>query len=152
MAESRASIFWSDDVIAGSAFAEPFVFTATTPSGVTSASVGAIAVDTNDNEGVALAVPINVRTDPLTTLSGSVVDITGEPVAGALVTATATISGVTDANGLFTLSGVSTANDVQARATAAFDGRALHGTSVITPPVSGGVDAGGRDHSGDDYL
>lgn len=77
---------------------------------------------------------------PVTTVMGTVVDSSGSPVDGAVVTTLEGLSSVTQANGAFTIPDVSTIlGDVQVTATATIEGQTVVGTSSTVSPVPNGV-------------
>ncbi len=120
--------------------AAPYQYTFTVPTGVSSMALGAVARDLGGNEGSATPVTVTVAPDPLTTVTGLVVDSAGAPVAGALVTAAAGRTATTDAAGRFQVSGVPTVLGnlvIQAQHTPA-GGAVRNGTSPAVAPVPGG--------------
>lgn len=123
----------------------PYQYTFTVPTGVSLLSLGAVARDLGGNEGSAAPVSVSVAPDPLTTVTGTVVDGAGTPVAGAIVTAPGGRTATTDAVGRFQVVGVPTVLGnlvVQAQYTPA-DGAARNGASLAVAPVPGGeTDAG----------
>lgn len=123
----------------------PYQYTFTVPNGVSTLVLGAVAVDLGGNEGSAAPVSVSVAPDPLTAVSGTVVDGAGEPLAGAMVTAPGGRSATTDAAGRFRIVGVPTVLGnlvIQAQYTPA-GGGARNGASAALAPVPGGeTDAG----------
>ena len=69
------------------------------PQGVTSRTIGAIAVDLGGNVGVATDVVVTIVPDPRTIVTATVVDAGGQPVQGAVVTITRRQLGTTAADG-----------------------------------------------------
>jgi len=99
----------------------------------------ALAADRSGNRAAAAAT-VTVLGDPLTTVTGLVVDGAGEPVAGASVVLNLGPTAVTDAGGGFVIPGVaSLRGEVVANASAVVDGAELRGRSEPAAPVGGGV-------------
>ncbi|HLK48955.1 MAG TPA: Ig-like domain-containing protein [Bryobacteraceae bacterium] len=122
--------------------APPFQYSFTAPSSPGSLNIVANAVDYGNNTGTA-TLNVQVIPDPLTTVTGRIVDSTGQPVAGATVkvfSLTTTSAG----DGTFSFTGVPTVSGhivVQASAT---PGTAvLAGTSASLIPVGGGTTSAG---------
>jgi hypothetical protein len=129
-----------DGVAVASDTSFPYEFTLTLPSGVSNVVIGASAVDLGGNVGEAENVSLALIPDPLTTVIGSVTTADGAPVAGATV-AVGARSGVTNADGTFSIAGVPTVA-AQIAASASFtapDGSVLTGVSAGRPPVRGGI-------------
>lgn len=120
--------------------ATPYEFNVVVPAGVTSLTLGATAVDLGGNVGVASNVQINVIPDPLTTVTGRVVDGNLMPLAGASVSVLGRTSS-TGADGRFTISSVPTVqgNLVVLATFSPPSGPPLTGTSAPTAPVQGGT-------------
>jgi hypothetical protein len=111
----------------------------TVPSGITSLTFGARAIDLGGNIGVAPDVTILVAPDPKTTVVGRVVDANGATVAGATITVfeQTTLSGP---GGTFTISGVPTVRgNIVAGATIVVAGDQLTGSSAPVAPVASGT-------------
>src|SRR5439155_11349593 len=85
----------------------PYQFTIIAPTGVSSLTIGAAAVDLGSNVGVAAPLQVNVTPDPLTTALGRVTDTNGTPLLGATVAFLAE-SSVSNADGTFSVPGVRT--------------------------------------------
>jgi hypothetical protein len=118
---------------------QPFAMPLTVPSGITSLTLSARAIDLGGNIGVAPDVTILVAPDPMTTVIGRVVDANNASVAGATVTVfnQTTTSGP---GGTFTISGVPTVQgNIVAAATAVVAGDQLTGASAPVAPVSSGT-------------
>ena len=124
----------------GSDVTSPFNLAFTVPAGVTMLRFGAIAVDTNNNRGVATEVLVSVvQKDPLTTVVGVVTDERGNELPGAMVE-TLNLSSLTQGDGTFIISGVPTiAGDIVAKAEARIDGQLKTGKSAPLKPVRGGI-------------
>lgn len=119
----------------------PYQYTFTIPTGINSLTLGAKAFDLGNNVGVANNVVLSVIPDPLTLVTGKLVDTNNSPLSGATVTAPGGKTGVTGTDGRFSIVGVQTVLGnifVNASYTAA-DGRLLTGTSSSIAPVRGGV-------------
>ncbi len=119
----------------------PYQYTFIIPLGSRSLTLGARAFDLGGNMGTASDIVLNVTPDPLTTLTGLVVDDSGNPAAGATITAPGSLTAITGADGRFSISGVATVTgNVFASATfVRADGVTLSGASASVPPVRGGV-------------
>lgn len=119
----------------------PYQYTFTVPSGVSSLTLGATAVDLGGNEGVAQPVSVSVAPDPLTRVVGMVTDTAGTPLEGAVVTAPGGRTGTTGADGRFEIVGVPTILGslvLQARYTPP-NGLSRSGSSAPVAPVVGGT-------------
>ena len=115
-----------------------FSYTASTVSTVTFV---ATARDAVGYLGTSSPVAVTVIADPLTTVTGTVVDTNNNPVSGATVTALGGLHSTTSANGTFSIPGVSTIQG-NVNVTATFttsNGTPLTGTSAFLPPVRGGT-------------
>jgi hypothetical protein len=78
--------------------------------------------------------------DPGTTVTGTVVDVNGNPVGGATVTINGGPTGTTLNDGTFSISNAPTVSgNIVATATATINGVFVLGISVPVPPVRGGV-------------
>jgi hypothetical protein len=118
----------------------PYQYSITVPVGITSLTLGATASDIGGNVGVSNNVQINVIPDPLTTVTGRVVDESLAPIAGASVSVLG-LTGSTGPGGTFSIPNVPTvqgnlivnASFTQPNATV------LSGMSAPTPPVPGGA-------------
>lgn len=109
------------------------------PVGITRLTIGATATDNLGKVGTATDVVVNVIPDPLTTVIGRVVDVSGQPVAGAAVS-TLGRSSVTGPDGSFSIAGVQTiGGNITVSASALINNIPLTGTSVAMYPVSGGI-------------
>lgn len=119
----------------------PYQYTFTIPIGARSLTLGARAFDLGNNIGTAPDVTITVTPDPLTTVSGLVVDDNNNPLSGATVTAPGSLTAVTGADGRFSINGVATvAGNIFVSATfLRADGVTISGTSSSVPPVRGGI-------------
>ncbi len=114
----------------------PYQFTIPVPTGVTSLTLGATALDFGGNVGAAQNISLAVIPDPGTTVVGQVVDQKNNPVSGANVTCRG-VSGLTVADGSFSLSGVpSVRGDIQCLVK--HTEPALKGLSLPVAPTSGG--------------
>lgn len=131
--------FLVDGQLAFTATAAPYQYTFTAPGTGSSLTLGAIATDFGNNVGTATDVVINLIPDPLTTVTGRVVDNTGTPVAGASVM-TLSKSAITQGDGTFSIPSVPTvAGSVSVAATATVNGTLLIGKSGNFTPVAGGT-------------
>jgi hypothetical protein len=117
----------------------PYQLAYTVPSSATMLIFGATAVDYGNNLGVAQNVQVQVTPDPLTTLTGRVIDPSGNPVSGAAVSALS-VSGLTLADGTFTLPGLPTIHGrLSVTAIGTVNGVTLAGFSDPVAPVIGGA-------------
>gem|GEM_PF-1526423 len=118
----------------------PYEYVFTVPPGATALDITATAVDLGNNLAVA-ATSVGVIPDPLTTVSGIVVDQNGAPLVGASVATINDLSTLTGPGGAFSIYNVPTVHGeivATARYTAA-DGTLLIGTSAPQAPVPSGV-------------
>jgi len=118
----------------------PFEYAFNVPTGVTSFTVRATAYDLGNNTASAQAT-VSVTPDPLTTVSGIVVDQNGVPLVGANVSTVNDLSAITGPGGAFSIYSVPTVRGnliATARYTAA-DGTLLIGSSTAAAPVASGV-------------
>ncbi|HET8774762.1 MAG TPA: Ig-like domain-containing protein [Thermoanaerobaculia bacterium] len=124
----------------------PYEAAVAVPAGVRSISLGASALDLGGNSGIAAPAVLNVVPDPRTTVTGTVVDASGAPIAGAVATTNGGATAQTASDGAFTIPGVSTIRGaiiVSVQATAA-NGDVLTGSSAAVAPVRGGTTDAGR--------
>lgn len=119
----------------------PYQYTFMVPTGVNSLRLGAEAADLGGNIGDATGIIVIVMPDPLTVVTGLLVDTNNTPLSGATVTAPGGHTGVTGPNGRFSIVGVPTVlGDIFVSATfAATGGTLLTGTSTSLVPVRGGT-------------
>lgn len=118
----------------------PYQFSYTVPSGVSQLTIGARATDLGGYVGRASDVSINVIPDPLTTVSGRVIDRNGQPISGATVTTYGGLTSSTAIDGTFVIPDVPTAlGSVQVSATAIINGAQATGFSANVPAVRAGV-------------
>ena len=118
---------------------EPFEARLIAPAAGQPMVLGATASDFGGNSASAPQMTVTVIPDPLTTVTGTVVDNLGNPVGGATVSVL-TLSTTTAGNGSFTLNGVPTVQGsfvVQASAVVA--GRTVRGRSALLAPVPSGT-------------
>jgi hypothetical protein len=131
--------FLVNGVVAFTATTAPFQFNFTVPSGSSTLTLGATAVDLGANVGKAQNVVINVIPDPLTRVIGRVVDRNGVPVAGASVTFAA-LATTSATDGTFSLTGVPTAQgNIIILASSVINGQTVRGKSLPTSPVPSGT-------------
>lgn len=118
----------------------PYEFSFTVPSNVNSVAIRAEGVDLGGNRGQSPILTLQVIPDPLTTVSGRVLDEAGSPLSGAQVSVTGDFTGTTGADGRFSIGGVTTVNgDIVAQATATVNGTELRGSSSPVAAVRGGT-------------
>lgn len=120
--------------------APPYQYNFVVPTGVTSVTLGANAVDLGGNVGTAPPVTVNVIPDPGTTVVGTVVDTSQNPVAGATVSAPGGLTATSAADGTFSIPGVPTiGGSVIVTASLTQNGQLLGGSSAAFPAVRGGT-------------
>jgi hypothetical protein len=118
----------------------PYQFNFTVPLNVTSLTLSATAVDLGGNIGTAPSVAVNVIPDPLTTVSGRILDTLGQPITGATATVLASFTATSGADGTFTIPGVPTIRGpIVVTATALVAGKRLNGHSASVSSVAGGA-------------
>jgi hypothetical protein len=118
----------------------PYQYTYTIPTGITTLTLGATAVDFGNLTATAQNVVVNVIPDPGTTVVGRVLDKNQNPVAGATVTTVGGKSSTTGSSGTFSISGVATVlGAISVNATATIGTARERGSSVSVPPVAGGT-------------
>jgi hypothetical protein len=118
----------------------PYQYTFTVPVGINTMTLGARAHDLGNNIGNAQNVVVNVLPDPLTLVSGLVTDSNNAPVSGATVSTNGGLTGLTGADGRFSIPGVPTVlgNIVVNAAFTPMGQATLTGTSASVAPVLGG--------------
>ena len=134
--------FRIDGTLVATATTAPYRYDFVAPAGVAQLTFDAAASDLEGNRGVAPTVQVQLIPDPLTTVTGRVVDGAGAPVAGAAVEIAGlpAYAGSSDGAGQFSLAGVPTVNSLlRVHARANVGGVTLKGTSAFTVPVRGGV-------------
>lgn len=116
----------------------PYQFTLQVPVGVASVTIGAFAADLGSNVGNALPVQLKVIPDPGTTVVGKVVDVDGNPVAGATVSTIGGRSSITGSDGSFSITQVPTVlgNITVTAIFTQLDGSILKGISAPAGPVA----------------
>ncbi|MBE7500736.1 MAG: Ig-like domain-containing protein [Verrucomicrobiales bacterium] len=129
-----------DGVASGTDSVPPYQFTVPAPLTPGTLTLEAQAVDFGGNVGVAPAVPLNVVADPGTAVVGRVLDEAGDPVEGATAVVFENSTGISSADGRFSIPGVSTIRgNIVVGATATVGEVLLSGSSGPMPPVVGGV-------------
>jgi alpha-tubulin suppressor-like RCC1 family protein len=123
---------------------EPYEALYTVPDNATTLTIRARAIDLGNNTATTAAVTVTGIADPLTTVSGSVVDSNNIGVLSASVTC-AGKSTTSGANGAFSIASVPTIQgDIACSATATVAGVRLVGGTQSVAPVRGGVTNVGR--------
>jgi hypothetical protein len=118
-------------------FDPPFRQSFTIPTGITSLLVEVRATDNLEQQTVASRT-YTVIPDPGTTVTGRVIDTFGLPIEGATAKV-GQLTAPTDANGVFTIPDVPTAQEqVLVRVTATLAGLPAANSSLPTPAVRGG--------------
>jgi large repetitive protein len=79
--------FFVNGQLAFTTSSQPYQFMYMVPCSATTLTFGATAVDYGNNVGTAQNVVVPVVPDPLTTVTGRVVDSQGNPIASASVSA-----------------------------------------------------------------
>ncbi len=110
------------------------------PNSVTGFFVDATAIDLANNVGVS-SIWINVIPDPLTTVTGRVVDDASNPIAGAMVTNNINdLTATSLPDGTFSIDDIPTIQgDIQVRAVAVINERRVGSVSSIISPIPGGL-------------
>jgi hypothetical protein len=132
--------FLMNGQVAYTTAASPYQFIYTVPANATAVTFGATAVDYGNNVGTAATLTLPVIPDPLTTVTGIVLDQSGTPVAGATVTALE-YSATTASDGTFTIAQVPTIlGNIQVTATTLNGaGTSVGGVSASVAPVLAGI-------------
>jgi hypothetical protein len=118
----------------------PYQFNFKVPAGISSLTIGAAAVDFGGNIGTAQNVLVQAIPDPGTTVVGTTIDSSSNPVVGATVTCLG-VTGASGTLGAFSIPGVPTVQGyIQCRATAINGaGLPISGFSNASAPVAGGL-------------
>ena len=129
--------FTVDGVVANTQTAAPYAVALTLPIG--DHTLGAHAYDVGGTRGDAVPVHINVIADPLTKITGIIVDANGKVVAGAIVRA-GNLTATTDSNGRFTITNVPTVQTKMLIAVTYADssGKTIFGSTTVNL-IRGGV-------------
>jgi hypothetical protein len=118
----------------------PYEYSLPIPLNASSLNIQAEAFDLANNRGVSPIVNLTIGPDPLTTVTGRVLDENGAPLAGALVTVTGDFTGMTGAGGNFQIPSVTTVNgNIVANAAITQNDIELRGSSQAFAPVRGGT-------------
>ena len=122
----------------------PYQFSYSLPVGTSQLVIKATATDLGSNSTSATRT-LTVVPDPLTTVTGRVIDSLGQPVAGATVTANGNLASVSGADGRFSIPNVPTVlGPVIVNATATVSGSVvISGSSAPIAAVRGGNTAVG---------
>jgi len=133
--------FLVNGTVAFSTTIAPFQYTFTLPTGVNSVVLGARAVDFGNNIGNAANVTLNLIPDPLTVVTGLVVNAANQPINGATVIAPGGLTVLTGSNGRFSIPSVPTIlGNILVSASFTPSGQPTQtGTSAALAPVRGGV-------------
>src|SRR5439155_6998440 len=116
----------------------PYQYTLTVPPTGSTVTIGVTATDFGGNSAPT-SITLTTIPDPLTTVTGRVIDPNSAPVAGATVT-TLNRSATSGANGAFAITGVPTVSgNITVTATAIVAGVTLGGVSTAVTPVAGGT-------------
>lgn len=133
--------FFVNGDLAFTSTSAPHQYTLRVPTGVSSLTLGARAYDLGNNGSSLAEASVSVVPDPLTRVTGRVLDAGGLPVQGAVVTSAAGISGTSDQTGVFSLIGVPTVlGDITVQAVFTPNGGSQRtGSSAAIAAVPGGV-------------
>lgn len=133
--------FYVDGPLAFTTTSGPYQYTFMVPTAVSIITLGAKAIDLGGNVGEANNVQLTVRPDPLTVVTGRLVDANNNPLSRATVTAPGGRTGTTGSDGSFLITGVPTVmGNIFVNGTFTLsDGTELTGTSGSVPPVRGGT-------------
>jgi hypothetical protein len=116
----------------------PYQFSYSVPKGASWLTLSATAVDLAGNTGTAADVSINVIPDPLTTVTGRVVDVNQSPMPNVAVTTDSGLTTTSALDGTFSISNVPTVlGNIQVSAETMIGGMNYSGSS-IKPSVRGG--------------
>lgn len=131
--------FLFDGVVVFTDTSAPYEYSFTVPNNANRIVITADAVDLANNRGVSAPVNLNIGPDPLTTVTGRILDETGAPIAGAQVLVTGDFAGVSATDGQFTIPNVTTVGgNITASATATINNIEYRGSSAATVPVRAG--------------
>ncbi len=120
--------------------AAPYELGLTVPLGVTRLTLTARAIDLADNVGLSPETVIQVIPDPLTLVSGRVVDAEDAPVAEAVVETVGGRSAMSETDGVFFIPDVPTVlGGIVVSASTVINGKTLVGRSLPVTPVAGGT-------------
>jgi len=118
----------------------PYEYGYNVPVGKTSLTIGARAVDFGSNVTVAEDVTVNITPDPLTTVTGRVLDHNAVPLGDVTIRLTKDLSMLSDQDGVFSFEDLQTLNgDFHVVCTKQANDRILRAVSPALPPVRGGV-------------
>jgi hypothetical protein len=135
--------FYVDGVLSSSQWGGSggsFRFTHVVPGDAVSLTLHAVAHDVDGNRTASAPVLVRAVADPLTTVTGRVVNAAGQPVAGAAVTTNGGRTATSAPDGRFTITGVTTIQGhISALARLPQEGLVLSGRSIYTAAVRGGV-------------
>jgi hypothetical protein len=117
----------------------PFDFTITVPSSGSTLTFAASATDFGETTTQSSSVAVNLIPDPLTTVTGTVRNGQGVPVAGASVDCFGSRA-TSDGSGNFTVTGITTIHgDISCTAAARIGDVGHAAFSIPKPPVRGGT-------------
>jgi hypothetical protein len=118
---------------------EPYEVIMSAPAAPGPMLLGASAVDFGNAVGTATPVPVTVIPDPLTSVTGRIIDVDSNPVEGATV-ALLTFETTSASDGTFTFTGVPTVlGKLVVRASKPAGDRTARGASAPTTPVPSGT-------------
>jgi hypothetical protein len=132
--------FLIDGVVAFTDTSAPYQYSFTLPITANEMTILAEGFDLAGNRGQSDPLNLTIIPDPLTTVSGRVLDEAGTPINGAQVTVTGGFTGTSGSDGSFSIAGVTTVNgDVAATASAVVNSVEVRGSSLPVAPVRGGT-------------
>ncbi|MFN7963843.1 MAG: FG-GAP-like repeat-containing protein [Thermoanaerobaculia bacterium] len=144
--------FRLDGALLATATAPPYRFTFTVPTGASSTLAEVVATDDRGAQSTA-SRSYPVVADPLTTVTGRVVDTQGVPVEGVAVSVFDTFTSVSDASGNFSIPSVPTVRGaIVVLASKNLPTGLLFGRSAPFAPVPGGTTAVGNVVVRDDFT
>ncbi len=119
----------------------PYQYRYYVPTGTSALNFTAIATDRCNNATTSTPVTLSATTDPLTTVTGHLTDVTGASINGAAVSSTADVPTATsNSSGNFTLSSFASARgNIVVDASITTGGTVLTGSSLAVAPAAGGT-------------
>jgi hypothetical protein len=132
--------FLINNVVVFTDSSAPYEYALTLPNNSNQMTIVAEGVDLAGNTGRSAPLNLGIIPDPLTTVSGRVLDDAGVPVAGAQVSVTGDFTTATATDGRFSIAGVTTVNgDISASAVATINNVEVRGSSLPLAAVRGGT-------------
>ena len=132
--------FLVNNVVVFTDSSAPYEYALTLPNNANTMAIVAEGIDLAGNRGRSAPLNLNIIPDPLTLVSGRVLDDAGAPVTGAQVMVTGDFAGATGSDGRFTIANVTTVNgNIAATASATINAVEVRGSSLAVPAVRGGT-------------